>query len=131
VSGFQRLADLIFVYGSLKRGQLLHGELAEADFVGVACTEPSYALFDCGEYPAMIADAARGNSVFGEVYSVTMPLLTHLDRVEAVDEGLYSRLPVRLQAPFDGQHVWAWFYLHGTAHLKNCGCEWPCRAASG
>ncbi len=119
----------IFVYGSLKRGQLLHGALIDQKFLGLATTCLEYALFDCGEYPALVKVAANGDAVKGELYRVDSICLQKLDQIEGVDEGLYVREPVSLQDageyPDGPNRVWAWFYLHSIHGLRRCGSEWP------
>lgn len=121
--------DTIFVYGSLKRGQLLHEALNGQQFLGFATTLPEYALFDCGQYPALVKVATNGDAVKGELFSVDPICLQKLDQIEGVDEGLYSREIVKLENAGSNLeekvHVWAWFYLHSVASLKRCGDEWP------
>ena len=44
-------SDLVFVYGTLKRGERNHYFLASAEYLGPAFTEPLYRMIDCGPYP--------------------------------------------------------------------------------
>jgi len=70
----------LFVNGTLMRGLPLHGNLAGAEFIGVAQTAPRYRLFSVRDiHPAMLA-APEGNgvAVTGEVYDIN---LGHLQRV--------------------------------------------------
>lgn len=119
----------IFVYGSLKRGQRLHDVLLGQQFLGLAETLPDYALFDCGEYPALVKVSTNGDSVKGELYRVEPNCLQNLDLIEGVDQGLYSRQPVNLQSVNtfhkDSHIVWAWYYQHSIEGLRQCGREWP------
>ncbi len=117
-------SHLIFVYGGLKRGFGLAHELQDQTFLQTAVTQPGYRLFDCGEYPGLVDAAAEGVSVTGEVYRVSAACLSRLDEVEAVDEGLYERRRIELAAPFDSQHVLAYFYLRPVAGLRDCGTTW-------
>ncbi|HIE98305.1 MAG TPA: gamma-glutamylcyclotransferase [Planctomycetes bacterium] len=119
--------SLIFVYGSLKRGFALHRHLVKQAFVAAAATQPSYRLFDCGEYPAMVKVAVHGRSVKGEVFSVHQECLLQLDEVEGVKEGLYSRDLVHLCPPFETFRTFAWFFVPPTLGLSDCGSEWPIR----
>lgn len=91
--------DLLFVYGTLKRGLRNHRLLASAQFVGEARTEERrFRLLDCGPYPALIeipADATGTEplQIRGEVYRITPAHLPALDELE--DEGtLYRRTTI-------------------------------------
>mgnify|MGYP000569032278 CR=1 FL=1 len=116
---------LIFLYGSLKRGFPLHHYLASQQFIGLAETLPLYRLFDCGEYPALVAALTKGKRVRGEVYRLSEACQLQLDDVEDVSDGLYERREIRLAAPFDTQNIEAYFYLHSVARLRDCGARWP------
>jgi gamma-glutamylcyclotransferase (GGCT)/AIG2-like uncharacterized protein YtfP len=91
--------EIVFVYGSLKRGYALHKVLSGATYLGAATTLPLYRLYDCGDYPGMVHHADNGVSIHGELYDVDAACLQRLDEVEGVAEGLYSREPVELRAP--------------------------------
>jgi gamma-glutamylaminecyclotransferase len=91
------MAVLLFVYGTLLRGEANHPVLSDAAFVRSACTEARYELVDLGGYPALLEDG--DTAVSGEVYDVNSALLAQLDRFEEVPE-LYERKPVAL---IDGQ----------------------------
>ncbi|MEQ9411068.1 MAG: gamma-glutamylcyclotransferase family protein [Fuerstiella sp.] len=124
VSGQNDFA-LLFVYGSLKRGFALHDHLRDQIFLGETSTQPTYRLFDCGPYPAMVKVAANGVRVKGEVFQVSHHCLTQLDEVEGVPEGLYSREPVDLEADFLPAPVLTYLYRQSTASLADCGTVWP------
>ena len=87
------MAVLIFVYGTLLRGEANHPQLSDAAFVRSACTEARYELVDLGGYPALLEDG--NTAVSGEVYDVNSALLARLDRFEEVPE-LYERKPIAL-----------------------------------
>lgn len=91
------ITDLVFVYGTLKRGGRNHRLLSGAEFVGLARTERKYRLIDCGPYPALIEHAAEPLEITGELYRISASLqpslLPALDELE--DEGvLYRRIVV-------------------------------------
>ncbi|MFV0445549.1 MAG: gamma-glutamylcyclotransferase [Planctomycetaceae bacterium] len=119
--------SLVFVYGTLKRGDIRAGALLHQVFLGTAHTEPMYRLRDCGEYPGLIAVPAAGLSIEGEVYDVTPECLRRLDEVEGVAEQLYARRPVSLRPPYADQSVEAYFYLWETSDLPDCGTRWDPR----
>ncbi len=108
--------DLVFVYGSLKRGFYNHRWLAAAEFIGAAQTEPRFRLLDLGRHPAMIEHPTAPLAIGGEVYRVDSATSAALDRLE--DEGVeYRRVVVRvtlLEGPGCDQRVvvrQAWTYL--------------------
>lgn len=84
---------LVFVYGSLRRGEYNHRLLAGARFVEEARTPPRFELVDLGSYPALIEGGAM--AVVGEVYAVNEPMLRRLDRLEGHPE-YYQRRRIRL-----------------------------------
>src|SRR5579863_6153971 len=90
---------LLFVYGSLLRGEANHRLLETAEFVGPAGTPPEYRLVDLGPYPGLVA--AGGTAVLGEVYQVPPGLIPRLDRLEDHPD-VYVRSDIRLD---DGRPV--------------------------
>jgi gamma-glutamylcyclotransferase (GGCT)/AIG2-like uncharacterized protein YtfP len=101
-------AELVFVYGTLKRGQNNHHHLAgspccgEARLVGLA-------LHDLGPFPMAITSLDPTAVVCGELYGVPAERLEQLDRFEGVPR-LYQRQRWPLA---DGRQ--AWVYL-GRSH---------------
>jgi gamma-glutamylcyclotransferase (GGCT)/AIG2-like uncharacterized protein YtfP len=71
---------LLFVYGTLRRGQPAQGLLRGARYVGAARTAPRFELVDFGEYPALVRGGAT--SVSGEIYEVDAGALEKLDLYE-------------------------------------------------
>jgi gamma-glutamylcyclotransferase (GGCT)/AIG2-like uncharacterized protein YtfP len=113
----------IFAYGTLMRGFCRHQALQDQTFLGVARTVPRYRMVNCGDYPGLLDDEP-GIAIWGEVWEVTPECLMRLDEVEGVDEKLYVRKPIRLQAPFDQDLVLAYFYARSTEGLPDCGDRW-------
>jgi gamma-glutamylcyclotransferase (GGCT)/AIG2-like uncharacterized protein YtfP len=73
----------LFVNGTLMRGDVLHGNLEGARFLGEAQTAPRYRLFSIGDvHPGMIPAENDGVSVAGEVYELE---LEHLERLVAAE----------------------------------------------
>ncbi len=79
---------ILFVYGTLMRGQTNAHLLNGAHFIGPAKTKPGYRLHDMGWYPAMVLGGS--GIVSGELYQVSKADLIHLDRYEGCPE-LYER----------------------------------------
>lgn len=86
---------LVFVYGSLKRGQRHHGELAGARFVGQARAVGARLVHYVDGYPALVQTGTEAasralasddenvpNEVPGELYEVDGALLGRLDDFE-------------------------------------------------
>jgi gamma-glutamylaminecyclotransferase len=84
---------LVFVYGSLRRGEYNHGLLVRARFIEEARTPPCFELVDLGAFPAMIEGGAV--AVIGEVYTVNPSTLRRLDELEGHPH-LYQRCRIRL-----------------------------------
>ena len=120
----QPLSQLVFVYGSLKRGFALHAMLQEQFCLGNAVTEALYRLFDLGSYPGLV-EWPEGLAIRGEVYQVDFECLGRLDEAEGVAERQYARRKISLQAEFESSDVHAWFWLNPVQGLADCGEQWP------
>lgn len=73
---------IIFVYGTLRRGNLLSCYLQRAEFIGEAqtvCAE--FRMFCNGSYPYVIR-VEDGYKISGELYRVDSDLLECLDEIE-------------------------------------------------
>jgi gamma-glutamylaminecyclotransferase len=71
---------IVFVYGSLLRGEDNHAVLEGARFLGEAWTAPRYALIDLGQYPGLVAEG--GAAVRGELYELEEEAVGTLDDFE-------------------------------------------------
>ncbi|MBW4529309.1 MAG: gamma-glutamylcyclotransferase [Aphanothece saxicola GSE-SYN-MK-01-06B] len=103
--------ELVFVYGTLKRGHGNHHWLGEAPFQGEAVL-PDVVLHDLGPFPMAVPGEGL---VQGEVYAVDATGLARLDRLEGYPR-LYDRRPLPLA---DGRR--AWVYLgrpHQVRHVS-------------
>ena len=91
--------SLVFVYGTLMRGQRNHRYLDAARFLGSVRTAGAYTLVSLGSFPAL---REHGNSaVAGELYSVGSSILATLDHLEGHPD-FYRRGSVQLD---DGRTV--------------------------
>ncbi|QDT56128.1 Gamma-L-glutamyl-butirosin B gamma-glutamyl cyclotransferase [Caulifigura coniformis] len=100
---------LVFVYGTLKRGDCRHRFMAGSRFLGIATTAPGFRLYNLGEYPALVEDNS-GGQIEGEVYEVSPAILEVLDEVEGVADSLYVRKRLPLMTPFAESAVEAYLY---------------------
>ena len=112
-------ADLVFVYGTLKRGASNHAWLAGSSWLGEACM-PGLVLHDLGPFPMAVVGAG---TVHGELYAVAAAGLARLDQLEGYPR-LYDR---RLLPLADGRRVWV--YLGRPRQVRHapllaCG-HWP------
>ncbi|MCX5953066.1 MAG: gamma-glutamylcyclotransferase [Cyanobacteria bacterium] len=101
---------LVFVYGSLKRGQRAHHLLEGLPWLGQAWL-PGACLHDLGPFPMAVLGEGR---IQGELYGVGEADLAALDRYEGAPR-LYSRQWLSLE---DGRA--AWVYLgrpHQVRHV--------------
>ena len=97
---------LVFVYGTLMRGENNHGLLFGSRFVSTSFTKPDFELVNLGAFPALIRaeEGEAGAAVRGEVYAVDRMILEILDEVEDHPR-LYVRTPIELA---DGLQVQAY-----------------------
>lgn len=115
----------LFVYGTLKQGDVRAYLLEGQRFLGEACAEPAYRLFNTGDYPALVEAAPlglEGTSIIGELWAVDQACLTRLDEEEGVEEGLYERRLIQLVDQTDS--VQSYFYLPSVAGMGDCGQAW-------
>jgi gamma-glutamylcyclotransferase (GGCT)/AIG2-like uncharacterized protein YtfP len=110
---------LLFVYGTLKRGQANHGRLQGARWLGEAILDGAR-LFDLGPFPMAIAGEGH---VAGELYAVAFSALPALDAFEGCPR-LYQRHWLTL---VDGRE--AWTYLGQPRQVRHgrrlAGGQWP------
>ena len=82
--------NLVFVYGTLMRGERAHSFLSGAEYVG-EYRLMGYAMYDLGWYPGIVPDPGR--TVYGEIYCVHEKMLRDMDRYEG-EGSLYHRTEV-------------------------------------
>jgi len=81
-------------------------------------------MYNCGSYPGLVESPAHGVAIEGELWEVDASCLAGLDEIEGISAGLYRRGPIRLQPPFDTEHVQTYFYLRSVSGLPDCGSGW-------
>jgi gamma-glutamylcyclotransferase (GGCT)/AIG2-like uncharacterized protein YtfP len=73
----------IFVYGSLRKGEVNHGRFMGFGDVHLATGTVSGAVLkDLGAYPAAVPSSNDGDRIVGEVYEISDELAALLDRFE-------------------------------------------------
>lgn len=133
--------NLIFIYGTLKRGYQRHSALANQRFLGVAMTEPKYAIYQISGFPALVEDNVLGKEIWGELYEVGSDTLEVLDEIEGVKHNLFRRSAVALsqihfsnlptnKEVFNHLHnktAEAYFYQKDVSGARDCGHCWTLR----
>lgn len=121
------MSNLVFVYGTLKRGLSNHGWLNRQVFLGEAITEPKYLLYDLGGYPGMVSATrglGRGRAIHGEVWEVDASALERLHQLEGIDHGEYVFASIELQPPWQERGVHGYLYLRSVSECPDCGTHW-------
>lgn len=104
--------ELVFVYGTLRRGASNHWRMEGAECLGMASVRGQ--LYRIDWYPGLVLDPG-GERVLGEVYQVAPELLANLDAFEGATGGRddeYRRLIVQARwvAGNRCEYAWAWEY---------------------
>lgn len=113
---------LIFVYGTLKRGQRAHRILVGQPCLGRAATLPYCRLYDSGRYPCLVVDRESGYSVQGELFAVDDACLARLDEYEGVP-ALFERAEIELIGRTDP--VQTYLYVPPVGAFREAGACWP------
>jgi gamma-glutamylcyclotransferase (GGCT)/AIG2-like uncharacterized protein YtfP len=96
------MQHLLFVYGTLRRGESNHYLLEPAQCLGQHQTRPEFTLYDLGPYPAVIEGH---DAIIGEVYLIDEETLANVDELEDCPVE-YRR--EQIETPFGS----AWIYLY-------------------
>jgi len=131
----------IFVYGTLKRGEVRE-QCWPVRPISVEPATVRGALYDLGPYPALIAG---NDTVAGELWHIAPrdieATLVALDRVEGFagkEDDLYRRVIVECETATGSTLAWT-YHLANAAMLheakrilpSGCGvCVWPCHSTS-
>ena len=96
---------LVFVYGTLRRGDTgaMSIRFPEAKFIAGATVSGS--LYDLGAYPGLVVDESK-SLVTGEVYEVDDELLSKLDEFEASSH--YRRRQVEISLETHRELCWVY-----------------------
>jgi gamma-glutamylaminecyclotransferase len=113
---------ILFLYGTLKRGQKNHHFMADQEFLGEASTMPLYRLYALGWHPGMVLDADGGVEVRGELWAVDDRILAQLDEYEGVPNW-FIRQDIAVRDCFET--VQAYLYNQNVPPGAISGNEWP------
>jgi gamma-glutamylcyclotransferase (GGCT)/AIG2-like uncharacterized protein YtfP len=117
--------QLLFVYGTLKRGQKANHLLGRGRFERAASTLPRYRLLNLGDHPGLIEVDGAGVSVKGELWRIDPAAFAELDAYEGPD---YGRRPIAIEDC--AEKVITYFFLGDRSSLPECGAEWQPRPGS-
>jgi gamma-glutamylcyclotransferase (GGCT)/AIG2-like uncharacterized protein YtfP len=106
--------ELVFVYGTLRRGGSNHFRMAGAEFIAAGTITGR--MYRINWYPGLVLDVA-GDEIHGEVYSAAPELLAALDLFEGISAGEMDGSEYRrVQITVVGQDsrlltAWVWEWL--------------------
>ena len=103
--------ELVFVYGTLRRGSSDHFRMDGAGFITAG--RIAGRMYQISWYPGLVLDDA-GDDIIGEVYSVDQDMLGNLDSFEGISAGEtedseYRRVLATVIGP-DGEILIAWVW---------------------
>jgi len=101
------MIQILFVYGTLLRGERHHMLLADATFLGPHRTAPRFALYHLGDYPGLMPGH---QAVSGELFALDSMLLRRIDAFEDC-----PRIYTRISLPTPHGRAWAYRY-RGLVH---------------
>ena len=113
---------ILFVYGSLKRGEENHHFLEGQTFLAEVVTVAKYRLYSLGRYPGLVHDVEHGQNIHGELWSVAHGKLEALDEFEGSPDH-YRREPIELLGWAD--YAEAYFYQRPIPEGAASGARWP------
>jgi len=116
--------DLLFVYGTLRRGFRLHHHLKRSGAQFVANGKVQAELFDLGEFPGARASTKPGKTVAGELYRVgkvenTLKVLDQIEGFSPRNPGMFERGMTEVTLP-NGARRLAWIYWYRWRCPRSC-----------
>lgn len=105
--------ELVFVYGTLRRGGSHHWRMDGAVFIRPGTIRGR--MYRFGWYPGLVADESAGE-IHGEVYAVGPAQLAALDLFEGLSAGEiegseYRRVRVTVEGGGEPVSAWIWEWL--------------------
>ncbi|MDX1506602.1 MAG: gamma-glutamylcyclotransferase family protein [Spongiibacter sp.] len=96
--------ELVFVYGTLRRGGRNAHLLKRAQYLGAHTTDAVFHLYDCGRHPGVMPGGRT--AIVGEVYRVTPKEFQRLDELEN-----YPRYYTRERIPTPWGEAWIYLFV--------------------
>jgi len=99
--------EVVFVYGTLRRGGSNHWRMSQAKFIGDAFARGR--LYRIDWYPGFVADDNAGQ-VKGEVFMADAETIKHLDAFEGSE---YRRVKIAVESADGGSidEAWIWEWM--------------------
>lgn len=94
----------VFVYGTLRAGELNESWLGNARHCGSAVTQPQFTLVDAGVYPAALDYGCT--PIVGDLYEVDAAIFADLDTLEGYPV-FYTRRLITTSAGAAWIYLWA------------------------
>ncbi len=113
---------VLFVYGTLMRGQMNEFRMGDQECLGPATTLPIYRLYALGWHPGLVIDTTSGIAIHGELWEVDDATLAKLDEYEGVPH-YFTRDQVAI-ADVVGD-VQAYFFAGAVPPDAPTGDRWP------
>ena len=106
--------DLLFVYGTLRRGFGLHHHLKRMGAEFVASGTVQAEIFDLGEFPGARKSARPGKEVEGELFrlhkmEMSLRVLDQVEGIQNPGRGFFKRGTAEVKLP-NGERRLAWIY---------------------
>lgn len=111
--------QLVFVYGTLRKGYSNHHLMRGARYLGPARTRENYALY-LGEFPYLIKDHALC-AIAGELYGVSPAAMKLLDQLEENPDWYCRELAPVLDAQGAEHQAWIYFFPQAQGRLLASG----------
>lgn len=105
--------QLVFVYGSLRKGLGNSGILATSNMLRATATDDLMTMVSLGGFPA-VDRTVESSSIQGELYECAPDVMVRLDRLES-NGSFYTRYPTKLST---GETAWCYF-IDGIAQKES------------
>ena len=120
--------ELVFVYGTLRKGEQYH-DLLEDSRLCSALAQMNGWMADTGHgYPVLLEDGAA-ETVAGELYEVSDRVLAGLDRLEEYygpgdERNEYERIQAEVLTDNGKLEAWVYVYRHPRSYAAVSGGDW-------
>ncbi len=108
------MAELVFVYGSLKKEYSNHTVLGNAKLLGKGITKCKYTMVSLGGFPGILL-LKETSTIKGEVYKVGE--LGNLDRLEGYPT-FYNRVKVNVELEKTDVSAWMYYLTNGEGYKE-------------
>ena len=100
--------NLVFVYGTLRKGHGNNRLLRNSTYLGRSTTSDKYAMYGVG--CPIVSDQKEVSKIIGEVYKIDEECLANLDRLEGHPD-FYKRKVINITLDDNNNQLSAWIYI--------------------